>query len=401
MVSFETIRTIAIVLALIIGGHYYWKPKPNATLLGPLVMIRTKKGVKLIDRIAKVAPRFWKFFGNAGFVVGFLFMILLVLTLVQNLFTFIQAPADAVATAQIIIPGVTTPLIAGLIAIIVLAVTHELSHGIQARNDGIKVKSTGPLFLGFIPLGAFVEPDEKEVKRAKTTAQLRMFAAGSFMNIVIAIILLAVFAFIFIPGVMEPVQGGVLLTNVVEESPAESFGLEEGMIISQVNEIEITNQIDFAVAIHELGLQPGDQISLETKSGQTFNIEAGEREGRGWIGIEACGEIPSKFIFGIGFGNPIALKNLPINPECYTITSVLPERVIWFGYSVLLWNIILNFGVGLFNLLPLKPLDGGLMIEAVIARFSPNKNITKKLVRFLAYAMLLLLLINIFGPMIF
>jgi len=401
MVEFTTIQTIIIVLALIIGGMYFWRRFPKVKTLGPLTMIHTKKGVKMIDKIAKVAPWFWRLVGNIGIVTGFLFMILLVLTLVTNLYVFIRAPAAAQATAQLIIPGITTPLIAGLLAIIVLAVTHEISHGIQARNDGIKVKSVGPLFLGFIPIGAFVEPDEKQLKNTSTISQLRVYAAGSFTNIALAIIFLAIFAFLFIPSALQAVQGGVLLTNVIENSPAESFGLEKGMIINLVNDIPINNQIDFAQAIHSLNLQPGDEISLYTQAGKSFDITAAERDGRGWIGIEACGEIPSKIIFAIGFANPISLKNLPINPECYSVVSIFPEPVIWFTYTLLIWNIILSFGVGLFNLLPLKPLDGGLMFEAVINRFSSGGKNAKRIIKLVTFTMLALLLVNILGPAIF
>ena len=99
-------------------------------------------------------------------------------------------------------------------------------------------------------------------------------------------------------------------------------------------------------------------------------------------------------------GNPISLKNLPITPECYPVTSSIPQPVVWFIYSVLLWNIILNFGVGLFNLLPLKPLDGGLMFEALASKISPKNN-GRKMVRLVAYIILFLLIINIFGPLIF
>ncbi|MFB6217413.1 MAG: site-2 protease family protein, partial [Candidatus Aenigmatarchaeota archaeon] len=37
------------------------------------------------------------------------------------------------------------------------------------------------------------------------------------------------------------------------------------------------------------------------------------------------------------------------------------------------WIFILNVGIGLMNLLPLKPLDGGLMVEAVTERYSPGR----------------------------
>jgi len=51
----------------------------------------------------------------------------------------------------------------GWLAFPILIFVHELSHGLLVKAQGLKLKATGLLMLGLIPLGAFVEPDEKEV----------------------------------------------------------------------------------------------------------------------------------------------------------------------------------------------------------------------------------------------
>ncbi|MFH8080547.1 MAG: M50 family metallopeptidase, partial [Candidatus Aenigmatarchaeota archaeon] len=60
------------------------------------------------------------------------------------------------------------------------------------------------------------------------------------------------------------------------------------------------------------------------------------------------------------------------------------------------WIFILNVGVGVFNLFPLKPLDGGLMFEAVCEHFFKKKS--KRITTIVSVTLLILILFNIFGP---
>ncbi len=83
------------------------------------------------------------------------------------------------------------PLGYGLIALVTVIVVHEFAHGILARAEGIRIKSIGVLLLAIIP-GAFVEPDEEEVKKANRLSKLRIYAAGSIFNIGFAAIALVI-----------------------------------------------------------------------------------------------------------------------------------------------------------------------------------------------------------------
>jgi len=64
---------------------------------------------------------------------------------------------------------------------------------------------------------------------------------------------------------------------------------------------------------------------------------------------------------------------------------------------VFIWIYIFNLGIGLINLLPIKPLDGGLVFEELLSR---NKK-SQVIVRIVSSTMLFLLLFNIFGPIFF
>ena len=46
----------------------------------------------------------------------------------------------------------------------------------------------------------------------------------------------------------------------------------------------------------------------------------------------------------------------------------MPNAFIWF-VGLLVWIYLLNLGIGLFNLLPLGPLDGGRMYLIALQRF--------------------------------
>ena len=66
-------------------------------------------------------------------------------------------------------------------------------------------------------------------------------------------------------------------------------------------------------------------------------------------------------------------------------------------YMLLLWIYIFSIGIGLINFLPMKPLDGGLVFEKLVGKYTKKKH-TKWIVKIISTAMLLLLLFNIIGP---
>ena len=72
-----------------------------------------------------------------------------------------------------IIPGIDIPLFAGIISLAVLLVVHEFSHGLLARAAKVRLKSIGLLIFSIIPVGAFVEPDERQISKVKKAAQTK------------------------------------------------------------------------------------------------------------------------------------------------------------------------------------------------------------------------------------
>jgi membrane-associated protease RseP (regulator of RpoE activity) len=83
-----------------------------------------------------------------------------------------------------------------IVALAITAVCHEFAHGIFAKKEGVKIKTTGFAFLGPF-IGAFVEPDEDKVKKLKIRKQLPFLIAGTFANTIIFIIFVLIWWLFF------------------------------------------------------------------------------------------------------------------------------------------------------------------------------------------------------------
>ena len=69
-----------------------------------------------------------------------------------------------------LIPGVeiprvpVTPPLHAWLSLMIILVVHEAMHGILGRRHGFEIKSTGLILFGILPIGAFVEPNEEDLK---------------------------------------------------------------------------------------------------------------------------------------------------------------------------------------------------------------------------------------------
>lgn len=248
----------------------------NITNHGPLLMIRTTKGQKFLDRVAS-AKGFWRLFGDAGIplmLLGmFLMFALIILSdiiMVTSLYEqTMQTPSEIHELRNIfLIPGINKfiPLVWGIIGLIVTLVVHEFSHAIMSKAEDIRVKSMG-LILVLIPIGGFAEPDEEQLfgirdkdkggengvksdqKTATRRQRIRILTAGVMANFVTAFVAFALF-FIVI-GSIAPVSN-VMITDVVPGSPADDIGLTEMTVITHINDKKIENGSIFHTQIASL-----------------------------------------------------------------------------------------------------------------------------------------------------
>ncbi|HUS77444.1 MAG TPA: site-2 protease family protein [Patescibacteria group bacterium] len=165
--------------------------------ISPLFMIYKSTRLNLlIERLAGLSPGFWRVFGNVSVASFFGQVAFMSYLLFQNLYRFIFVPAKA-SPVMPLIPGVTIQfsslpmflLVAGVVILF-----HELSHGVQCVVEGIQVKSAAIVFA-VVTFGGAVEPDEESMEAASMISKLRVFAAGSFVNLLMGILVNVVFIF--------------------------------------------------------------------------------------------------------------------------------------------------------------------------------------------------------------
>ncbi len=243
-----------------------------------------------------------------------------------------------------LIPGLTIPLFAGIISLFILLVVHEFSHGVLARILKVRIKSIGAILFGIIPMGAFVEPDESQVRKLKESGQNRISVAGVSANMLTSMIfLLCTLAIMFyvLPSVGT---GGVLVTQVAKGYPAYGV-IAPNSIITGWNNISIGNS--YALASAEAAYVNGSEVNVTTN-----------------LGIFALTPTSSGKL-GIGVAPAVATPS-------YQFTNFL--------YAVAALSFGLNFFVAIFNLLPIPGFDGWRIYQSKIKSKRALKAITALLV---------------------
>ena len=322
-------------------------------------MYKTKVGLKLMDKWAGKYPRILTRLCYLAIGIGFIGMLIVVFDLARSLYQLIIGTSTM--SVGLVLPieakGVFyVPFLYWIIAIFVILISHEFSHGLIARLHKIKVKSSGIAFLGaIIPIipAAFVEPDEKELKKASRFKQLSVYAAGPFANIFLGFLFLGIFALILNPMTANLYDyEGVKVNNFMGiESPAEISGMAVGDIITEINGHEIKDTKDFVASIE--GAKPGDIADIKTKdSAYEVLLEEDPAEKDAFLGVWVETEKTLK--------------------QEWTIAYAL----VWIT-DLFYWLFLLNLGVGLFNLVPLGPIDGGRMLQTVLEKVMHNKHATR------------------------
>jgi len=392
----------AIAFIIIWVVALLFKDRLKIDIEGPIIMRRTKRLRDFIDSVAMKSPRSWRLIMNIGILVSFFFMILVVYLILSTLSSTFTNPQLSLVLPGVDIPGspVLIPLGYGIIGLMTVLVVHEFGHGIIARIEGVKIDSIGVLLLAVLP-GAFVEPNEEDVQNSERIQKLRIYAAGSIFNLILAAISFVIVMFItlmiigsifigvpgfVIPGthletptlgqnITGPIfptfhNGGVQIYSVVPGSPA--YGkLPQGTIVQSINGVDTTTLSNAEVVFSQLKI--GENITLQTTSGNYTikTIANPDNSSKGYIGIRA---MQQEFV-----NNNVAK----------TVGTQIP----WFIYSLqqlFFWIFLLNFSVGIFNLLPAKPLDGGLLLEELLG-YKLSESVVRKIVTPLSYFLILLI----------
>jgi membrane-associated protease RseP (regulator of RpoE activity) len=301
--------------------------KHNISTFGPLpiLMIRTTKGLTLLDVLAR-PKRYWRVFANIGILMMFIGMIAMFLVIaISDLALYTSFLNNSVpepgkynsARNIFLIPGINEfiPFTWGVIALVVTLVVHEFSHAILCRVEGIRVKSMGILYA-LVPVGGFAEPDDEqlfgkkeeveeelpltatieeieewerqqkeeqekqlqekqlnEIENGKTassaespepvvtatrTQRARILAAGVMANFCVAFVAFLLF-FGPVLGAIAP-SSDAMIVGINESSPAQLAGLQENMIITQVDDTNVSNGMDLLSYLETV--KPGDTVRI-------------------------------------------------------------------------------------------------------------------------------------------
>lgn len=253
-------------------------------------------------------------------IAGLLMNSLVILaSMVRSLLGEAGALAEAAPGATFVLPGINLPFFEGIAALVVLLAVHEAAHGILARVEKIRLQSSGLVFLGFLPIGAFVDPDEKQLQKLPAEKQDSVLVAGSTANFLAAgFFFFALLAFVLLSASL--IDSKVEVGRVYAE-PALGV-LKEGMVIEKINGISIASTDELFNITSSI--KENATVVFTTDKGE-FTLKAGSN---GQLGIIV------KQPYKHGWG--------------------------WLSY---LYNFIglafvLNFLIGSVNMLPVPAFDG-------------------------------------------
>ena len=305
-----------------------------------------------------------------------------------------------------------------VVGVVISIFLHELGHYLTAKWSGMKVTQFflffGPRLWSFrrgeteygvraLPLGAFVriigmnrmdevEPgDESRAYRQKSfPRRLLVISAGSIMHILIAITLL--FGVYSVAG-EDTVRDGVEVKTLVDGGAAQSAGVLPGDIVRSVDGESFTGSNEFGELIRSN--DPGDSITLTVLRNdveESIPVVLGSNDaGRALVGVSSASifetidhSIPAAagnavadivpFSWESAKGvvkvlNPVNIithltgsnDDMTSRPTTLVGVAAISDDVGdssgWAGMLLLL--AVLNVFVGVFNMFPLLPLDGG------------------------------------------
>ena len=353
-------------------------PERRVEFKFPLLTVRTKAFQGIFDRLGS-----WRFSRYASWAALFLVPAIAAVGLffiVGSLWALLSNPAVGAISRQLgptsvlLLPGINPilPIAYGWLAIVVAIVVHEGAHGIVARSAGLSVKSSGLLFFLIIPIGAFVDVDEEEIKVAKPRRSLRVMAAGVGGNIVVAVVCLI--GVLLIVSSLAPVIDGVYINEALPNSPAQEAGLLAKDVFVSINGVHINSTTDLANVLGNL--TAGDIVEVTVARGDMWRdrfstfVNLTTSDNRTVMGV-SVGNLATEAV--LSNYRTFSVDRLPMYLVPPTLASggvpfsdslavfySSPLGAQWQIYAnTLFWLWFVNVNVALFNALPLYPLDGG------------------------------------------
>jgi membrane-associated protease RseP (regulator of RpoE activity) len=372
------------------------KKRVRAEVKFPLILIHTPFGLDFFDKVAatKAARVYAKFNIYLMPIITALAIGLIAMSLIA---TFSNAAARAGERnlgpqSNLLIPGLNPylPWTYGWIALVVTIIIHEAGHGIVARVYNVKVDSTGLLLILGFPIGAFVNIAQEELSRTPLKQKSAILTAGPLNNMIIALVSLV--ALYFIASSLTPIpnhnipQYGVVVIGVGDHSLAGSIGLSKGAIVETVTGQKVHNT-DELTKILKSNLGNTVRIMWQDENGhqitRSVTLPESVQANHGVLGVTITNGVPdpvqvlNKYKDAFTFhSNPIILLFPPtIVQEAVPYSDLMaPKYHSTLGpafpavANMIFWLMFFNFNVGIFNALPIGPLDGGQFYNSLIER---------------------------------
>jgi len=326
-----------------------------------------------------------------------------------------------------------------IVALAIVAIVHEFSHGIFMRLFKVRIKSTGLVFLGPI-LGAFVEQDDKSFQKKKNFEQMAILGAGVFANLIFALIFYGLYVAFFFSSFAA--AGYVFDSYALAVVPIDSitsmgsdkddgliqiyasnktYYLDEGLAVQLTDEngeyliayseapailakmrgaiimaddVEIKNRDDLRWFLQSR--EPGDEVVFVTE----------DVDGTNSYDI-VLDEHPENSSFAyLGVGNSVAgsgsfVKNflgkfMGFKDASTYYKPTWDGEFVYFIYHLLWWVMVINLLVALFNMLPLGMLDGGRFFYLTILSITKSKKVARLAYGIAGYAILFVFLLLMF-----
>ncbi len=375
-----------------------------------------------------------------------------------------------------------TLLIVGLILFVLLVVVHEYGHFLIAKRNGVEVEEFGVGFppklygkkmgkgifegyytINLLPLGGFVrlkgEHDADKRKGAfgsvSTKAKLRIMLAGVAVNLVAALVLFTIVAWVGMPQVVDnqftvksdskTIRADVLAGYVDEGSPAAKAGLQGGDKIISIAGEKLNTKEELRRAAKEnagktvlvMYARKGQEVATKTTLNTVKEVEASLKTDnpKGYFGV-----VPSEYkLVQSTWSAPIVAVGLSVQFTKLTLQAlagaianlfkafgsaatghgteakqeaakasenvagpvgifVVLKQGASLGYQFTLFVIaLISLTLAIMNALPIPALDGGraAVMLAFRAAKRPLKQRTEELIHGIGFASLLVLFVLI------
>lgn len=236
--------------------------------------------------------------------------------------------------------------------------------------------------------------------------RLVVLFAGPLMNVLLAVVLLlALFCGV---GVWA---SSTTLSDVVEDGPADAAGIEAGDTIVSVDGVDCGDWESFAAAVGEL--EVGDVVEVgyvRDGESESTELEVGANDdGAAYLGVYAgyekrhLGPIEGLSVSWSYLVETVRAYASLVNPATMADTveqstsvvgiAVMSKEAADTGLASLLYLVaVVSLSLGIVNLLPVPPLDGGKIVVEIVQRVI-GREVSARVVNAITVGAMVLLLL--------